>query len=387
MELRDLVRETRGLAPGALARKGLPFLLEEGRLRHETRRIDASGTRVVDPAKVQAELDDLTSDLSRRRLYCVMRRDGQRGETAIGRGAEADVRIELSSVSSVHAVIAPGAKGFTIKDSGSTNGTFVDGQKLDPGVPKPLASGSVVRFGPELRLTFLDGGAMEHLLRQLDPVLRRMAEDAATMGSSADHGVDMRRSEVLPDASRLLPSYLDEPDDEDAAPVPGVRGRRPAPPTEKLSPPSPLAVPAAGEPSSRTEVIPPRPQETTTMPRSRESPLAIECPPFPPVGLVTGVPVVVGRIVGNDLVLPHPQVSRQHACFERVEGGAIVRDLGSANGLWVQGKKVAHATLAVDGEVAIGPYKLRIAAVEAPSPHAGIDGATRASGIPPVQGP
>ena len=56
---------------------------------------------------------------------------------------------ELSScpyVSGRHGVIGKDAAGWTITDSGSTNGTFVNGQKIAVGAPTPLKKGDKVRI-------------------------------------------------------------------------------------------------------------------------------------------------------------------------------------------------------------------------------------------------
>jgi putative serine protease PepD len=69
-------------------------------------------------------------------------------------------------------------------------------------------------------------------------------------------------------------------------------------------------------------------------------------------------PFVLGRVQGCDLVIRDERASRQHAEL-RVEpaGGVRVVDLGSANGTYVDGRKVDEALLA-------GGEELRIAGVE-----------------------
>src|SRR5262245_26772486 len=54
---------------------------------------------------------------------------------------------------------------------------------------------------------------------------------------------------------------------------------------------------------------------------------------------------VVGRGPGVDWVLDDPALSRQHAAFERTEEGHCVRDLGSTNGVRVNGAPVTAADL------------------------------------------
>ncbi|EYF04396.1 sigma-54-dependent Fis family transcriptional regulator [Chondromyces apiculatus] len=67
----------------------------------------------------------------------------------------------------------------------------------------------------------------------------------------------------------------------------------------------------------------------------------------------------VGRLAPSDLLLPYQQVSRQHACFEHDdEGGWVVRDLGSANGLFFNGIRADIGQLKDGDVIQIGPVKL-----------------------------
>ena len=54
---------------------------------------------------------------------------------------------------------------------------------------------------------------------------------------------------------------------------------------------------------------------------------------------------VVGRDADCDVVLSSRSVSRRHAIVERRGEAWIARDLGSANGLFVEGKRVAELPL------------------------------------------
>lgn len=64
----------------------------------------------------------------------------------IGRGAQNDLALGGDSfASAVHARVEPRADGVWVSDEGSTNGTFVNGQKLER--PRKLSRGDVVRVG------------------------------------------------------------------------------------------------------------------------------------------------------------------------------------------------------------------------------------------------
>ncbi len=65
----------------------------------------------------------------------------------------------------------------------------------------------------------------------------------------------------------------------------------------------------------------------------------------------------IGRDPGNDLVLRDPRVSRRHAEIVFDKGFFILRDLGSANGSYVNGKKIAVAPLIDRAQLKLGNSK------------------------------
>ena len=74
--------------------------------------------------------------------------------------------------------------------------------------------------------------------------------------------------------------------------------------------------------------------------------------------------VSVGSATGNDIVLPVPEVSRQHAVLRPAEDAVEVRDLDSKNGVFVNERRVSTATLALGDEVRFGPVALRLEAID-----------------------
>ena len=70
------------------------------------------------------------------------------GENVVGRGHDAQVRIAVSEVSRRHARIVVAARGATVEDLESRNGTFVRGRPVHRATP--VADGDEVGFGPEL---------------------------------------------------------------------------------------------------------------------------------------------------------------------------------------------------------------------------------------------
>ena len=69
----------------------------------------------------------------------------------------------------------------------------------------------------------------------------------------------------------------------------------------------------------------------------------------------------IGRQVGNQLVLPDNQVSRQHARLECTQMECYLVDLGSSNGTYHNGEKLAPQTpvlLRQGDKIKIGPFEI-----------------------------
>jgi pilus assembly protein CpaF len=75
--------------------------------------------------------------------------------------------------------------------------------------------------------------------------------------------------------------------------------------------------------------------------------------------------ITVGRVRGNDIVLPKGNVSKHHCRLLGSEGAIIVEDLHSTNGTYVNGRKIAEpVTLSPGDKVFVGDFILRIAAID-----------------------
>ncbi|MQY31026.1 BTAD domain-containing putative transcriptional regulator [Nocardia aurantia] len=71
----------------------------------------------------------------------------------------------------------------------------------------------------------------------------------------------------------------------------------------------------------------------------------------------------IGRMTDNDLVLEDPKVSRYHAQIQTARTGLVIRDLHSANGVYVNDEPIEEAGVLADGdELLIGGTVLRFEA-------------------------
>jgi hypothetical protein len=77
----------------------------------------------------------------------------------IGRARDCDLVLDQNGVSRLHARLDFTHEQVTVTDLGSTNGTYVNRQRLEPQKPRRLKSGDVVNLGGDCRLKFDDPAA------------------------------------------------------------------------------------------------------------------------------------------------------------------------------------------------------------------------------------
>jgi FHA domain len=120
------------------------------------------------------------------------------GAQVIGRQPDCELCVDDGYVSRRHAIVVRDGARVTIQDTGSVNGTSVNGERLRAG-PRPLRSGDLVRVG-RLDLVYLDG---------LETASRRLALLQPPAGA--------------PPVEALSPASEDTPPLRPAVPAPGPR--------------------------------------------------------------------------------------------------------------------------------------------------------------------
>jgi pSer/pThr/pTyr-binding forkhead associated (FHA) protein len=88
----------------------------------------------------------------------------------VGRTPNNDISIESPAISKLHAVFAiDAARGAcALTDEGATNGTFVNGKRLQQGAATPLRDGDMVAFSQEYKFTYYTPGAFFDYLSVAD---------------------------------------------------------------------------------------------------------------------------------------------------------------------------------------------------------------------------
>jgi hypothetical protein len=70
--------------------------------------------------------------------------------------------------------------------------------------------------------------------------------------------------------------------------------------------------------------------------------------------------LTIGRSSECQLVVTDDTVSRRHAELRAQDGRWLLRDLGSSNGTWVNGRRVIEAEVRPGDVVQLGAYELRL---------------------------
>jgi pSer/pThr/pTyr-binding forkhead associated (FHA) protein len=98
-------------------------------------------------------------------------------EIRLGRRADLELPLPFGTLSSIHARVVRAGQSHWIEDAGSTNGTSVDGLRLDPGERRAVEPGAELRLA-DVRLRF-EG----HVAFEQTPV-RRVAPEGVVEGTA-----------------------------------------------------------------------------------------------------------------------------------------------------------------------------------------------------------
>jgi len=85
----------------------------------------------------------------------------------VGRDNKCDIVLQHSSVSRKHAAFILTHDGWYVIDMNSSNGTTIDGSKIEQGLPHRLKSQSVICFGTQFQVAFISETELSLLISTL----------------------------------------------------------------------------------------------------------------------------------------------------------------------------------------------------------------------------
>ncbi|MFD0268432.1 FHA domain-containing protein [Streptomyces sp. NPDC127106] len=231
---------------------------------------------------------------------------------SLGRDPQGDVVIDDARVSWRHATIAWNGRGWGIEDHGSTNGTYVQGARVQqaelvPGTPVHLGNAT---DGPRLDLSVAGASQQAAVPQQQAPAYQAPAP-----------------AYQAPAQAQAAPAYQ-APAQQQAWPQPQQQA-----PAQQQYFPQQQGGPGAAQPAQGAQAGYGGDRSPTTFHQ-----------------IAVGRVMRIGRALDNELVVSDLQVSRHHAEFRSTGGRFEIHDLGSHNGTYVNGQPLAKS-----GSAQLGP--------------------------------
>ncbi len=307
-----------------------------------------------------------------------------RSEHVIGRDDGVDIVIPTPAVSRRHARLMMEGGGYVIEDLGSSNGTFVNGERLIG--RRTLNHGDEIRLGQAITLSYTAPVADEPdktsvgVKRPMPVAVSHVAQTTIGEEPMVQVAASGPRRLVVTVAGEQSKTYtltrstlsIGRLDDNDIAiPSPIVSGKH-----ARLEAASGGGYKLTVLPEARNPVLfEGRPVEGSRVLRHGDLLRIGSQDPGVMVTLNYEAPseaaqqmerdivfgektlIQIGRDPSNDVVLPSPNISRFHAQIQRVGQRYRVEDLRSSNGIFVNGERVDGSLwLKPEDSIRIGQY-------------------------------
>ncbi|MFG2865812.1 FHA domain-containing protein [Streptomyces sioyaensis] len=236
----------------------------------------------------------------------------------VGRDPQGDMVLDDARVSWRHATVRWAGRSWIIEDQGSTNGTYVQGQRIHQ-----------MEIGP---------GSTVHLGNATDGPRVSLSAPAAAdaFGAQPAGAVQQQAAQGW----QAPPAQQQQPPAQQGWQAPPQGGRPPYAPPQQAQQPQ--------------QAVPPqqaRPQQERPAQQAGGAPAGGDRSPTTFHRLDTGRVMRIGRALENELVVSDLQVSRHHAEFRATPDGRFeIRDLGSHNGTYVNGQPVTKSGTKVIGQ-------------------------------------
>ena len=301
-----------------------------------------------------------------------------RPEIVIGRDSGVDVVISSSAVSRRHARLMREGEGYVLEDLGSSNGTYLNGERLVG--RRLLKSGDQIRLGAAITLTYeAPPSRAETVLRSAPPIAYSglqtvVGEEPQLLANASPPKLIVAIAGGSSQTHILTRPTLTigRVEDNDIVISSQIVSRQHAH-LEQVNGGYKLVV----APEAKNPVLfEGRPLDGSRVLRHGDTFRIGSLDPGMMVTLTYDAPgevsreverdivfgertlIQVGRDPSNDVVLSSPNVSRFHAQVERVGQRYRVADLRSSNGTFVNGERVDGAAwLKPDDSIRIGQYR------------------------------
>lgn len=265
----------------------------------------------------------------------------------IGSAAQCDIVVHAPTVSGMHCRLTAAGDGFQLVDLGSTNGTWVDGRRIDSHQPVSVQRNQRITLGTHTELPW------NQILEQRTGPGQTISltRDAITVGRALDNDLVLSAEIVSGHHARVF-NKAGEYFIEDTHSLNGVYINAN---NTRIS--QPTAIRETDEIFLGSYRVP---AGELLAKFATSGPTFIGQQALEPLEF-TGESMVIGRDPGCDHRIDFPVVSWHHARITRTEAGIYVEDLKSRNGTYVDGKRISAKTLVKPGqEISLGSYRFKL---------------------------
>ncbi|WP_307795266.1 FHA domain-containing protein [Actinacidiphila acididurans] len=295
---------------------------------------------------------------------------------SLGRDPQADVVLDDARVSWRHATVRRGERTWVLEDLGSTNGTYVQGHRVQQ---TELGPGAVVHLGNATdgpRLTFGGGqpAAAGAVHSAAAPAQAQVQAQAQPQQYHQPAQPQFQPPQQQP--AQAPPQHISQPPMY-AAPAAQPVAQAAAAPAQPVAQPQGWGAPAAPPQQQAPYQQMPQAQPYAQPPQggagqSQQPPAAQSTPagqqprgadrnPTTFHQIALGRVMRIGRALENELVVSDLQVSRYHAEFHALPDGRYeIVDLGSHNGTYVNGQPIQRHLLGAGDIVGVGHSTFRL---------------------------
>ncbi|MFG2117065.1 FHA domain-containing protein [Streptomyces sp. NPDC048718] len=275
----------------------------------------------------------------------------------LGRDPQGDLVIDDARVSWRHATVSWGGRSWVIEDHGSTNGTYLQGQRIHQ---VEIGPGSAVHLGnatdgPRLNLVAAGAPAAQQSAPQQQAQQPQQAPHAVPQQHAAQQPAEQAAYQAPAQQPQPQPQWQ-QPAAQQQAPQYQAQQAQQAHQAHQAQQP-PHAVPQQQAPQAAAGYPKAAGAQGAAPVHGDRSPTTFH-------QLVLDRVMRIGRALENELVVSDLQVSRHHAEFHATPDGRFqIRDLGSHNGTYVNGQPIPKGGTAVLGPndvVGVGHSTFRI---------------------------
>ena len=263
----------------------------------------------------------------------------QSSSWTIGSSPECDLVVAQSVVSAKHCRLSIEAGQYVLEDTGSTNGTFVNGYRLQPGSPVYVSPDDTITLGQTLPMPWPSSAssARAQPLSDAQPITIGRAPECEIR---LDYPmISWQHAQVTRVANQWVIEDLNSRNGTALNQIDNKIQRAGLQPEDEIF--------LGSYKISASRIL-------------RERHLTQGEGAFERVRF-QGDRMVLGRDPGSDCVLDYPMISWRHAALERSSNGIYAEDLGSRNGTYVNGARISGKTLVKTGdEIGLGSFRFQL---------------------------